>query len=359
MKLCEILDELELARLVEQRYISERRHPALPLRILNYTPRTQFDRYWTTETELCRGLIVHDDGTIVGRSFRKFFNLGEIPGQALPDEPFVAYQKLDGCLGISYIDADGLPSLATRGSFTSFQARRGTDVLRRLYPDALAWLVAHPTITLCFEIILPEYRIVVDYQGREDVVLLAGFDIETGQEIDVRGEPFTAMFPLAQTWPAASVAEALDLIEGPLFDGEEGVVVRFQSGLRLKLKRGEYIQLHRLVTGLTPRRIWEMLKDSSPLIGRLFAGTPAGFQAWAQERIDVIQDRHDAIVAGAQDEYARIVATSPSDRKTFALEAAKHPHSAIIFRLYDQKPYDEIAWKLVRPVADDPYRVEV
>jgi RNA ligase len=144
-----------------------------------------------------------------------------------------------------------------------------------------------------------------------------------------------------------------------LFDGEEGVVVRFASGLRLKLKREEYVRLHRLVTGLTPRRIWEMLKDGSPPIGRLFAGTPAGFQAWARERIDVIQGRRDAIVAACQVEYARIVATSPPDRKSFALAASAYPHSAILFRLYDEKPYDEIAWKLVRPGQEDPYRLEV
>jgi RNA ligase len=358
VKLSKILDEQELARLVEQRYISERRHPALPLRILNYTPKTQYERHWTAETELCRGLIVHDDGTIVGRSFRKFFNLGEHQ-QELPAEPFVAYQKLDGCLGIPYIDADGQPSLATRGSFTSFQAQRGTDVLRRRYPNALPWLVAHPPMTLSFEIILPEYRIVVDYQGREDVVLLAGFDVETGQEIDVRGESFASMFPLAKTWAAASVAEALDLVESPVFDGEEGVVVRFESGLRLKLKRSEYVYLHRIVTGLTPRRIWEMLKDGTPPIDRLFAGTPAGFQAWAREQIDAIQGRRDAIVAACQQEYARIVATAPPDRKAFALAAASYPHAAILFRLYDQKSYDEIAWKLVKPGPDDPYRLEV
>src|SRR5215210_1845054 len=107
MKLDEILDLTELDRLIAENYITARDHPTLPLKILNYTAKTQFSRHWTNETELSRGLMYDTrDREIVGRSFRKFFNLGERE-VAIPDEPFVAYEKLDGCLGISYVDADG------------------------------------------------------------------------------------------------------------------------------------------------------------------------------------------------------------------------------------------------------------
>ncbi|MCC7371630.1 MAG: hypothetical protein IT306_24645 [Chloroflexi bacterium] len=105
------------------------------------------------------------DGRIAGRPFRKFFNWGERE-VTIPDEPFVAYEKMDGSLGISYTDADGLPSLATRGSFTSYQARRACQILRAQYAHTLDAIVALGRVTLCFEIILPEYRIVVDYASR-------------------------------------------------------------------------------------------------------------------------------------------------------------------------------------------------
>ncbi len=101
MKLEEILDPEELNRLVAETYITARDHPALPYKILNYTPKTQFDRNWTTETELSRGLMYDTrDSTIVGKAFDKFFNWGERE-VAIPDEPFVAYEKYDGSLGIS------------------------------------------------------------------------------------------------------------------------------------------------------------------------------------------------------------------------------------------------------------------
>lgn len=360
MLLEEILDRAELGRLIAENYISARDHPALPYKILNYTPKTQFARHWTTETELSRGLMFDTrDGTIVGRAFKKFFNWGERE-VALPDEPFVAYEKMDGSLGISYVDADGQPSLATRGSFSSYQAKRATQILRSKYAHTLDAMLALGPVTLCLEIILPEYRIVVDYEGREDLVLLAAFNTSTGAEIDLDEPQIAALgFPMARRYPAGSIDEAHELVESPVFENGEGVVIRFAGGLRLKLKREEYQRLHRIVTGVTPRRIWEMLKDGTPPVGRLFAGTPAGFQTWARVRIDEIERRYAEIEQASREEYARILAITPQDRpdrKTFALEAARHRNRAVLFRLYDDAPFEGIIWKMVRPGPADPFR---
>ena len=309
MKLEEVLDPEELDRLVAETYITARDHPALPYKILNYTPKAQYERNWTRETERSRGLMYDTrDGTIVGKAFDKFFNWGERE-VAIPDELFVAYEKYDGSLGISYVDADGLPSVATRGSFSSYQAKRGTQILRSKYAHTLDKILALGKVTLCFEIILPEYRIVVDYQGREDLVLLAAFDLETGQEIDLDDPRLAGLgFPLARRYAATTLDEARELIEGPLFDNAEGVVVRFAGGLRLKLKREEYMRLHRIVTGVTPRRVWEMLKDGSPPVERLFAGTPAPFQTWARTEVDKIEHQRAEIEGASQEAYRQIVA---------------------------------------------------
>jgi len=356
----ELLDTAELQRLIAETYVTARDHPSLPYKILNYTPKTQFAHHWTHETELCRGLIYDTrDGRIISRPFRKFFNWGERE-VIIPDEPFVAYEKLDGSLGIGYVDADGLPSLVTRGSFTSYQAKRATQVLRSKYAHTLDAILALGPVTLCFEIILPEYRIVVDYAGREDLVLLAAFDTETGQELDLDEPRIAGLgFPLAQRFAPSTLDEARALIEGPLFENAEGVVVRFAGGLRLKLKREEYLRLHRIVTGVTPRRIWEMLRDGTPPVGRLFAGTPAPFQTWVRVEIDKIEGQRAAIEEASQQAFRAIVATAPPDRKSFALLAQKQPNSAILFKMYDELPYDDVLWKLTRPGPANPFRVEV
>jgi RNA ligase len=364
MKLGEIMDPDALADLVARHYVTERCHPKLPLVIYNYTAKAQYERHWTPETLQARGLIVHEEtDEIVARPFAKFFNLGEHEGP-LPDEPFTAFEKMDGSLGIAYRDADGLPSIATRGSFVSSQALRASELLRMKYPHLLDELGSHlPAATFCFEIILPENRIVVDYGAREELVLLAAFGTEDHFEaspwlIGVAAGLRADGFPQPRTWSYSSLDEAVAAVEGPDFENGEGVVVRFRGGLRLKVKREEYVRLHRLVTGVTPRRIWEMLKDGEPPISRLYTGTPAGFQEWAREQVARIEDGFREVRRSAEVDFQTIPWRREDDnRAAFAALATGMRYPAILFRMYDEKPYDELAWKLVRPGAADPYRV--
>jgi hypothetical protein len=46
------------------------------------------------------------------------------------------------------------------------------------------------------------------------------------------------------------------------------------------------------------------------------------------------------------------------DRKAFAMQAAPHRYRAILFKMYDGQPYDDIVWKLVRPGSADPFRAD-
>src|SRR5438128_257271 len=107
------IDLVKLQPFLDKRYISVQKHPEANLFIYNYTQRAQFDRVWTEETLMCRGLITKADGTIVARPFKKFFNFGEFQDN-LPLEEFEVFEKLDGSLGILYFLND-TPYLATRG----------------------------------------------------------------------------------------------------------------------------------------------------------------------------------------------------------------------------------------------------
>lgn len=79
MKLEDLVDVAEFERLVAEGYITERRHPTLPLRVYCYTKKTQYSRTWTPETRMARGLVTDDEGNVVARPFEKFYNVGE-PG---------------------------------------------------------------------------------------------------------------------------------------------------------------------------------------------------------------------------------------------------------------------------------------
>jgi hypothetical protein len=160
----------------------------------------------------------------------------------------VVTAKLDGSLGILYRADDGA-RVATRGSFVSVQAQWATAHLRRRYdlrdlPDGL---------TLLWEIIYPGNRVVLNYGAQADLYLLGARRISDGA--DLAYDAVTALaeqygFPVVPRVPITTVAELLQLAEGAI--GVEGWVVRWPSGLRVKIKTMEYLALHRLLSNLTP-----------------------------------------------------------------------------------------------------------
>ena len=49
-------------------------------------------------------------------------------------------------------------------------------------------------------------------------------------------------------------------IKNLISNDKEGFVIRFKNGFRMKIKGDEYIRLHKIVTNISNRDIWEYLK---------------------------------------------------------------------------------------------------
>lgn len=130
MQISDLLDMNELQKEIDAKYVTARTHPNYPeLVILNYSDKCAYDSYWTSITRKTRGLIYNSTtGEIVARPFEKFFNYGQETGVEFDlDAPIVgAFDKLDGSLGILYLNPDGNIEVATRGSFVSDQALHAT-----------------------------------------------------------------------------------------------------------------------------------------------------------------------------------------------------------------------------------------
>ncbi|MEM1009354.1 MAG: RNA ligase, partial [Myxococcota bacterium] len=191
-----------LQAMIAKQYIKVQKHPDKALYIYNYTPKAQYDRVWNEWTLACRGLIMEETGKVVARPFEKFFNLGEMESQVIPDEPFEVYEKMDGSLGILYW-SEGMPYMASRGSFDSDQALKANEMLQRQYKAALGKL--NPAHTYLFEIIYPENRIVVDYGTTEALVLLGIVETSTGKELPLED----IGFPLVQRYDGLKDLEQL------------------------------------------------------------------------------------------------------------------------------------------------------
>lgn len=254
MRIEDLVDPIDLKLAIEVGDVAAKHHPNLPLSIYNYTPQCQYRRSWTNTTRMCRGLIVSDDGDVVALSFPKFFTYGDPLAPVIPpDDPVVVTDKVDGSLGILYPTPDG-PAVATKASFFSEQAVHATKLWRDRYSE-----VQIPAgVTPLFEIIYPNNRMVVDYHGQDDLVLLGGMQIDTGWF--VRADRMAAWM----TWPGPVVesyefATFADALQAPPRDGKEGFVVQAVDGTRIKLKQDDYLALHRILTSVTARSLWEFL----------------------------------------------------------------------------------------------------
>ena len=134
-----------LNKYYEEGLVYKQVHPNLPLTIWNYTEKVQYENLWDEITIQTRGLVTDDNGNVVARPFKKFFNQEE--NKHIPTKDFDVYEKVDGSLGILFY-YNNQWVMATRGSFTSDQAIKGFEMLQKYDYQKL-----HKKYTYLFEII--------------------------------------------------------------------------------------------------------------------------------------------------------------------------------------------------------------
>ena len=334
-----LFDISELNRLVNERYVNVQKHPSAELYIYNYGPKVQYERVWNEVTMHCRGLILDKDMNIVARPFRKFFNLSEHDPSEIPSLGFDVFEKMDGSMGILYW-LDGTPHLATRGSFDSEQARRGNRILHSKYRDAFERL--DKSKTHIFEIIYPENRIVCDYGDMEDLVLLAVIDNETGGDHELP----EIGFPIVKRYDWIT---DMSQILSEKSDDREGYVIRFRNGFRVKVKFDEYCRLHKILTQVSNKTVWEYMstgRDFDELLDRV----PDEFYGWVRNTRAKLQMEFDRICIEAQEYYRPF-----DNRKDAAEYFLKHRLSGILFSMLDGKDPSHIVWRMIKPKFEKPF----
>lgn len=359
----EILDVDNLTRHIANGNITERFHPEFPeLVIYNYADNVQYDGLWDHETMTARGLIVNlDTQEVLARPFKKFFNWNQPEAPDLTPyatrEVFYVANKEDGSLGIAYERPDGEVAIATRGSFTSEQADHANE-----------WLVLHPGsmthhyieesldmyVTPLFEIIYPENRIVLNYGDDDYLQWLGGVGIDNGRYYPPYEGPATGH----QTLVAA--------INDRQRENKEGWVVWLNPSEAVKIKQDDYLELHKVVTGLNRKAVWRAVSAGYPEYRALVEALPDEFHEYVDDVAQELYGLFADIMVAVDDQYNEILDIDDVwyiehdmyepkvDRKRFAEEVkVRVPagYQGYMFSLMDGRDIAQKIWKSIEPLG--------
>jgi len=392
-----------LNKYIDEGLVIKQVHPTLPLAIYNYSRECQYDGKWDDITLNCRGLVLDNKGSVIAKPFPKFFNYEELKQEDIPNENFEVYEKMDGSLGIlfyyeeelsderryniwfnnnyqtgmeRFFDPNNLPDfddpyyeptprikgewhMATRGSFQSEQAIKAKQILDTKYNVSSL----RKTRTYLFEIIYPENRIVVDYGNDEKLVLLAVIDTESGEEI-----PNSALYFMVEDgWDVVTTyktwGEDWETLKREISKDNEGYVIRFSGGMRMKIKGTEYVRLHKILTNFSTKDIWELLRNNEPLEPFL-ERVPDEFDKWVKAIImnlrysfHHIDERAGKLHDGFR--YGKFNDRDPEPtKKEFAEYVKQFPKelAAVMFKMWDKQPYDNIIWSMIKPKYEKPFK---
>jgi RNA ligase len=313
-------------------------HPTLPLTIWNYTEKVQYEGLWDEVTLSCRGLVTDDRAVVFARPFKKFFNMEE--GKHTPTSEFEVFEKMDGSLIIVFW-YDGGWVVASRGSFTSEQAVAAS----KIFFDKLNHNFSIG-ITYLFEFTANWNRIVVDYGDEDNLTLLGA--IRTDDETEATYEQLEMIARGAN----CDVVKRYDgikdysTLKGIIKDNQEGFVIRFSNGDRMKIKGEEYLRLHKVMTNLSTTAVWEVLSNGGGM-DDLLKDVPDEFY-------DKIKDYEKSLIVQfnkLEEEYQNHFDSIKGlgIRKLFAQTAIMFQHPSILFGMLDGKDISSIIWKIIKP----------
>lgn len=359
---------------LDEGYVQEQKHAEFPLNIYSYSRRCVKEQLWDGVTSKCRGIIVNrETGEIVARPFEKFHNFGtkdrsETSPEFLSTLPSpTIWEKMDGFLCTLYT-WQGIDYIASKGSFHSTHAKWATAWYRAKFGESAKFPEGWTPV---FEGLCPSLRIVVDYKAREEMVLLALVNKERGGEYPPELLSWIAAHRGLRT-PCAFGGTWQEKVSATINNSvlnEEGFVLTWYTNpdappLRVKLKYVEYLRLHRMVTGVSPKRIWEVVasEQSSELKEWLDQSNP-WFSDFVGKWTRALNFEYSRINTAATEAYndareaCRVkVGQTPyenmgAERKAYAEEFLRGDNkefSPVLFGMLDGRDIKPLIWKMVK-----------
>lgn len=203
---------------------------------------------WTPRTLSARGMFTREND-IVGRGFKKFFNVDENDTSGLDTltYPVELYVKWNGFLGISFWDDKiSAPRFLTKGGMEEWTPNKAKNpiVLKNIVEHTgylslvSSYLEEHKENSVLFEMITPDDKHIIDYDDTVMSVPIAVINNETGLPVMVDEVNIFDINPLKHAdneEELRNILADIDTWEDPI----EGVVIRGQNKM-LKYKTSFY-----------------------------------------------------------------------------------------------------------------------
>lgn len=256
-------------------------------------------------------------------------------GQHTSTKDFDVYEKMDGSLGIAFYYQDQWV-FASRGSFTSEQSIEGAKMFKEQFQES------HfiKDMTYIYEIIYPSNRIVVDYGGDWRLVLLGRIATKSGEEYSVDFHREKG-YDVVREYKTTDYTKLKELI-GSNF---EGFVIKFSNGDRMKIKGDEYVRLHKIMTEISTKSVWECLSKGDDIY-EMLKDVPDEFFKGIEKYIEELKSEYLIIEAKSM---ATFNIHKDLNRKDFAAAIEWNRYSSVLFRMKDDKDYSENIWRFIKP----------
>jgi hypothetical protein len=237
------------------------KHDLLPLCILNYHQIESIKTHPISRE--CRALVLDiRDFSVVGKSFNRFFNWGEVQEEMKQFDfsDFIVEEKLDGSLVLLF-HFDGHWHVTTRGSFAQEKLQQDSDltwkegILRAMglkNLDDLNNYRLEKGYTYVCEFVSPWNKVVRQYKEPK-LYLLSAFRGNKEMPYDLLDthhstSKFSTLFLRPERFRYNSIESIIAFLKDwsesdPTF---EGVVIRDRNNLRFKVKSLTYLSLHRM-----------------------------------------------------------------------------------------------------------------
>lgn len=286
----------------------------------------------------CRALILDEsDGwAVVSFPYRRFFNHGEVHATPLDWSTARVYEKEDGSLitlywygGSWHASTSGTPDGSSALARVYDKTKSTTKTFSERFFELLGGRIPSDDTGFCFmfELCTSENRIVVEHPTPR-VVLHGVRNTRTLLEHDA--EPFAERYgwEMCRSYPLGSIEQIMKTAETLQPNEHEGYIVRDAAFNRVKVKAPQYVALHHVANGNSPRRLLEMVRmnESAEWLA-YFPNLRADHDA-VKQKYNTLLDRVAAAYAPIKDIAVQ---------KDFAMAAKNHPFSAALFRMRQGK----------------------